>query len=265
MSALFESAGVNVLGHQQTVVKLSANARAMLEQVGSANVANVLLKRGFRNTYLLGLNALSGNQERLVGPAYTLRFIPAREDLDSMSNYGRDDNLHRRAIEECPPGYVLVIATGGCIRSASAGDIMAARLRQRHVAGMVTDGGFRDSQDIRATGLPAYQKQSAPPATPIALHPVELDGPVDCAGVAIYPGDVLVGDGEGVAVIPSYLVDEVAVEAFAALEYEAFVNMHISQGRSIMGLFPATPESRIEYEAWVRDGRHSVHALKEAQ
>ena len=234
---------------------LAASTRAMLERVGSASIANVLLKRGFRNTYMLGLNPLSGELPHMVGPAYTLRFIPAREDLDSMSNYGRDDNLHRRAIEECPPGHVLVIAAGGCTRSASAGDIMAARLRQRHVSGLVTDGGFRDSPSIRKIGLPAYQKQSAPPATPIALHPVELDGPVDCAGVAVYPGDVLVGDGEGVVVIPSHLVDEVAAEAIDAVEYEAFVELHIAKGRSIMGLFPATPDSRMEYDAWVRDGR----------
>ena len=146
---------------------LSAAARAKLAQVGSANVANALLKRGFRNVYLLGLSPLSPDQPQLVGPAYTLRFMPA--------NSGRTDNRHRRAVEECPVEHVLVIDTCGCLRSAAAGDLMAARMRQRGVAGVVTDGGYRDTPAIRKTGLPAYQRQSAPPATPIAMPSTMLD------------------------------------------------------------------------------------------
>ena len=237
--------------------------REKLLHVGSATVANMLFKRGFRNVYLLGLAPLATDQPQLVGPAYTLRFIPAREDLDTMANYGRSDNLHRRAIEECPPGQVLVIATGGCVRSAAAGDVMAARLGYRGAAGMVTDGGFRDTPAIRRVGIPVYQRQSAPTATPIAMHPVELDGPVGCAGVVIYPGDVLVGDGEGVAVIPAHLADEVADEAFDAVNYEQFVDLHIAQGRSIMGLFPGTPESMEEYGAWAAAGRPALEARNE--
>jgi regulator of RNase E activity RraA len=235
--------------------ELSAETRAKLGKVGSANVANALLKRGFRNVYMLGLQALSQDQSQLVGPAYTLRFMPAREDIDSMANYSRDDNLHRRAIEECPPGHVLVIDAGGCLRSAAAGDMMAIRLRQRGVTGLVTDGGFRDTPAIRKTTLPAYQRQSAPPATPIAMHPVELNGPVGCAGVAVYPGDVLVGDGEGVVVIPRHLVEEIADEALDAVEYEAYAELQIARGRPLFGLFPATPESRKDYDAWVAAGR----------
>lgn len=239
---------------------LSDATRGKLLQVGSATVANMLLKRGFRNVYLLGLNPLAPGQTQLVGPAYTLRFIPAREDLDTMANYGRSDNLHRRAIEECPPGQVLVIATGGSARSAAAGDVMAARLHYRGAAGMVTDGGFRDTPAIRRVGIPVYQQQSAPTATPIAMHPVELNGPVGCAGVAIYPGDVLVGDGEGVAVIPAHLADEIADEAFEAVSYEQFVDLHVARGRSIMGLFPGTPDSMEEYRAWVAAGRPALEA-----
>lgn len=239
---------------------LSAEIRAKLAKVGSANVANALLKRGFRNAYMLGVRPLSPDQKQLVGPAYTLRFMPAREDIDSMANYSRDDNLHRRAIEECPPGHVLVIDTGGCLRSASAGDLMAIRLRHRGVAGLVTDGGFRDTPAIRRTMLPAYQRESSPPATPIAMHPVELNGPVGCAGVAVYPGDVLVGDGEGIVVIPRHLVEEVANEALDAVEYEVFAELQIEQGRPLFGLFPATPESRRDYDAWVAAGRPSLES-----
>ncbi|MFC9517918.1 ribonuclease activity regulator RraA [Nocardiaceae bacterium NPDC056970] len=234
---------------------LDDEIRAKLLQVGSANVANVLLRHGFRNVMMLGLAPLADGQRQLVGPAYTLRFMPAREDIDSMANYGREDNMHRRAIEECPPGAVLVIDAFGSLAASSMGDMMAARLRHRGVSGVVTDGGYRDSAAIHDTGLPCYQRRNAPPATPIALHPVALDEPIGCAGVAVYPGDVLVGDRDGVVVIPRHLVAEVADEALDAVQYEEFAALHIAHGRSIFGLFPATPDSRAEYDEWVAAGR----------
>lgn len=234
---------------------LSDETYDRLMQVGTANVANALLKRGFRNVYLLGVQPIAANQRQLVGRAYTLRFMPAREDVDSMANYAQDSNLHRRAIEECPPGAVLVIDAFGNTQAAAMGDMMAARLKVRGVAGVVTDGGYRDAPAIRQVGLPCYQQRNAPPATPIALHPIELNGPVGCAGVAIYPGDVIVGDGDGVVAIPATLADEVAVEAFNAVEYEDYAARRIALGHAIYGLFPATPESRLEYEQWVAAGR----------
>lgn len=236
--------------------------RDKLARVGTANIANALLKRGLRKTYMLGIAPLSPDQEQLVGPAYTLRFIPSREDLDTMANYSRTDNLHRRAIEECPPGHVLVIDTNGNADASSAGDLMAARMRKRGVAGVVTEGGFRDTPAIRKTGLPAYQYRAAPPATPIAMHPVELNRPIGCAGVAVYPGDVLVGDGEGVVVIPRHLVEEVAEDAIAAVEYEAFAELQIARGRTLFDVFPATAESRIEYDGWVAAGRPPLEEPK---
>ncbi|MBD0862310.1 dimethylmenaquinone methyltransferase [Gordonia sp. zg691] len=234
---------------------LDGSTRAILGRVGAATIANILLRRGFRNVIMRGPVPLRDGQEQMVGPAYTLRFIPAREDLDSMAVYGRDDNLHRRAIEECPPGSVLVVDAFGCTAASSMGDMMATRLRHRGVSGVVTDGGFRDSAAIAETGLPCYQVRSAPPATPIALHPVALDEPVGCAGVAVYPGDVLVGDRDGVVVIPGHLAAEVATEAADAEAYEEFAAMHIRRGRSIFGVFPATDDSRLEYEQWVAAGR----------
>lgn len=238
--------------------ELDPAVREKLLKVGSANVANVLLSRGFKNVMMLGLAPLANDQPQLVGPAYTLRFIPAREDLDSMTNYGRTDNKHRRAIEECPPGSVLVIDAFGSLEASSMGDMMAARLKYRGVRGVVTDGGYRDSAAILATGLPCYQVRNAPPATPIALHPVALNEAVGCAGVAVYPGDVLVGDSDGVVVIPRNLVEEVADEALDAVEYEEFAALHIANGRSIFGLFPATAKSRAEYDEWVAAGRPEV-------
>ncbi|MBA0050659.1 dimethylmenaquinone methyltransferase [Streptomyces sp. AJS327] len=234
---------------------LDESVRGTLLRVGSATVANVLLKRGLRNVLMTGVRPLAPGQPAMVGPAYTLRFIPAREDLDSMATYRRDDNLHRRAIEECPPGAVLVIDAFGSTAASSMGDLMAARLHHRGVAGAVTDGGYRDSAAIRATGLPCYQRDNAPRATPVALCPIALDEPVGCGGVAVYPGDVLLGDSDGVVVIPRHLAAEAAQEALDTERFEEFAALRIAAGRPILGLFPATPESRQEYDAWVAAGR----------
>jgi regulator of RNase E activity RraA len=234
---------------------LSPATRERLARSGAANVSNCLLKRGFRNTFLVGVQAVGPGQDAMVGPAFTVRFIPAREDLDSMTLYARDDGLHRRAIEECPADAVLVLAPGTDNRASVMGDMMALRLKVRGVAGVVTDGGFRDVPGIRASGLPCFERETSGPATPIWLHPVEFNAPVGCAGVPIYAGDVIVGDGEGVVAVPRHLADEVAEEAAANADYERFAAAHIARGRSMLGLFPATPDSRKEYEQWVAAGR----------
>jgi regulator of RNase E activity RraA len=232
--------------------------REKLLRCDPAGLSNALLKRGLRNTFLNDVSPLSLNQPRIVGPAFTLRFIPAREDLDTMTIYDRNDSLHRRAIEECTRGAVLVMATGGDVRSSSMGDMMALRLKVRGVAGVVSDGGFRDTPGIVETGLPCFQKQASGPATPITLHPVDLNAPIGCAGVAVYPGDIIVGDTSGVVVVPRELAEVVATEVGAAGDYETFAAAHIRRGRSLFGLFPATPESRAEYESWVAKGRPNL-------
>jgi regulator of RNase E activity RraA len=245
-----------------TRVPLSEATRALLLQTSTSTIANALLSRhGLRNVFLLGLRPVSNSGERMVGEAYTLRFIPSREDIDTMRNYQRDDNPHRRAIEECPSGAVLVIDAGGNLRASSAGDIMVARLQQRGVRGIVTDGGFRDTPSISRIGLPAFQRENAPPATPIALHPLSLNEPVGCAGVAIYPGDVIVGDDEGVVAIPSHLADDVAQAAHAQTLYEQFVETQIPRDRPIFGLFPGTEQSQADFERWVAAGRPNDFTL----
>ena len=238
-----------------STLEIPESVRQQLVHAGSATVANLLYRRGLRHTMPHGLRPLCDDQEPLVGPAYTLQFIPAREDLDHMGTYGRQDNLHRRAIEECPVGSVLAIDAGGNTRASSMGDLMATRLRTRGVAGVVTDGGYRDTAGIRATGLPCFQSQPAPPATPIALHPVALQEPIGCGGVAVYPGDVVLGDADGVVIIPAHLVGEIAEEGSRAAAYEEFAELKIRAGHSIFGVFPATEQSTREYEQWVADGR----------
>ena len=237
---------------------MSAALYDRLKTVTTGTITTMLLKKGIRRCWMHGPMPLEGSGRRIIGPAFTMRFIPAREDLDSMALYQRNDSLHRRAIEECPANAVLVMSTGNDTRVSCMGDMMALRLKVRGVAGVVTDGGFRDSPGIRTTGLPCFQRESSGPATPITLHPVEFDAPIGCAGVAVYPGDIVVGDAEGVVVIPRHLAGEVADEAFAAVQYEEFVAAHLRRGRSIFGLFPATPESKAEYDRWVAAGRPSL-------
>lgn len=227
---------------------LKFDTRNHLQQAGTANVANRLLRRGFRNVVMHGVAPLDRQQPKLIGEAYTLRFIPAREDLDSMSNYGLETNLHRRAIEECPPENVLVIDAFDDTRASAMGDMMARRLKHRGAAGVVTNGGFRDADGILETGLPCYHLQSAVPATPIHLHPVALNEPVGVGGVAVYPGDTIFGDADGVVVIPGEVVAEVAAEAAFDADYESFAADKIREGRTLFEVFPATEDSYREFK-----------------
>lgn len=237
------------------IAPLSHATREKLARCGAASVANALLKRGLRNTFLLGLSPVAPGQPPLIGPAWTVRFIPAREDVSTMAQYASNEGMHRRAIEECDPGAVLVLAAGGEMRASSMGDMMALRLKVRGVAGAITDGGFRDVPGIAATGLPCWQVRDSGPATPIWLHPIEFNTPVGLAGVAVWPGDIILGNDEGIVAIPRHLVDEVAEECADVADFEAFVAREIRRGRSLFGLFPATPESRAQYQEWVAQGR----------
>lgn len=232
---------------------LSDLTRDRLLGVSISTLSTVLFLRGFRNRVMQGVVPLNPAAVRMVGPAFTLRFIPAREDIDTMAEYARETHVQRRAIEECPPGHVLVIDAMGETGAASAGDIMLARLQVRGAAGVVTDGGFRDTADIAALNFPAFHTRPAAPSSPIRLHPADLNLPIGCGGVAVYPGDILVTDRDGVIVLPAHLADEVAEQAMDMTGYEAFAAAKVAEGRSIFGLFPATPESRAEYALWRKD------------
>lgn len=230
--------------------ELSQATQEKLMSVTSSTLTTVLFKRGLRTRYISGVLPLNPDFSRFVGPAFTLRFIPAREDIDTLERYASSDHVQRRAIEECPPGAVLVISTGNECRAASAGDIMIARLQQRGVAAAVSDGGFRDTPDIRALNFPVFHRQPAVPSSPIALHPADLNLPVGCGEVAIFPGDIVVGDAEGVVVLPAAIAEEIAEEAVNQSRYEDFVTEKVAEGRSIFGLFPAEMPSMREFESW---------------
>jgi len=234
---------------------LTAENRRKLHEVGVSTLTTCLYRKGFKNAYLHGVLPAGPGLPQMVGEAFTLRFIPAREDIGGMAAYARERSLHQRAFEECPPGQVLIVDTHGETEACTCGNLLVARLRARGCAGIVTDGGFRDTPEIAALGFPAYQARPAPPPSFLRLHAVAINEPIGCARVAVFPGDTVVGDGEGVVVIPAAVANEVAEEAHAMTGYEAFAAEKVREGRSIFGLYPATDASRAEYADWATQRR----------
>jgi regulator of RNase E activity RraA len=228
------------------MTELSAKTREALMTVGTSTLTGALNRRGLRNMFLQDVSPIRLGIKRMVGVAFTMRFIPSRED-----KAGSRGPIQQKAMEECPPGHVLVIDSRGDPRSASAGDLFIGRLAARGCAGIVTDGGLRDSEGILKTGLPAYCRRPSSPPSPIVHQPLELNVPIACGGVAVYPGDIIVGDCDGVVVIPPDIVDAVADEAVATTLYDEFAEEEVAKGRSLIGLFPgANDEAKRDFEAW---------------
>lgn len=230
----------------------------ILRTVTTATLQMQLMKRGLRHCTMRGVRALDAAAPRLVGCAYTLRFVPFREDQDPLTRLGDSDNPARRAIEDCPAQQVLVMDARGVAHCGTMGDILAMRLQVRGVAGVVTDGGVRDAAAVREVGLPVFCAGPAAPATPAAHIAADRQVPVACGGVAVFPGDVLVGDGDGVVVIPAPLADEVAAAAAEQEGIEAFIFALVRAGRPVIGTYPPTDAVRAQYAQWLADGRPPV-------
>jgi regulator of RNase E activity RraA len=230
---------------------LSLATRDRLKTVSTATLCTALFKRGLRNQFIQDVHPLNPNGPTMVGEAFTLRYIPAREDLNPITVFQDRSHPQRQAVEQCHAGAVMVFDSRKDARAASAGSILVTRLMVRGVAGVVTDGGFRDSPEIARLAIPAYhQRPSAP--TNLTLHQaLDINVPIGCGDVAVWPGDVLVGDGEGVVVIPAAIADQIAAEAVEMTAFEDFVTEQVQQGRSILGLYPPTHEqSRQDFVAW---------------
>ncbi|MGD9845701.1 MAG: ribonuclease activity regulator RraA [Variibacter sp.] len=230
---------------------LSAATRDKLKTVSTATISTALFKRGLRNQFIQDVHPINPEHGNMVGEAFTLRYIPAREDLNPITVFQNRAHPQRKAVEECPPGAVMVIDSRKDARAASAGAILVRRLMVRGVAGVVTDGGFRDSPEIADLAIPAYHHRPSAP-TNLTLHQaLDINVPIGCGDVAVWPGDVVVGDGEGVIVIPAGIVDEIAAEAVEMTAFEDFVAEKVLEGRSILGLYPATdPQTGIDFAAW---------------
>jgi regulator of RNase E activity RraA len=230
---------------------LSATTREKLAGVSTATITTVLFKRGLRNQFLQGPQLINRNAPRLVGPAYTLRYIPAREDIDVLKVFEDRSHPQRKGVEECPAGAVFVVDSRGDPRAASAGGILLTRLMRRGCAGAITDGGFRDTPEIAEMAFPVYHVRPSAPTNLILHHAVDLEVPIGCGGVGIYPGDVMVGDGEGTVCIPAKIADEVAEEALEQTVVEDFVQEQVEGGAGLFGLYPMLdPAVRERFQAW---------------
>jgi regulator of RNase E activity RraA len=233
-----------------TPTGLSQQTRELLSAVSTATLTTQLFKRGLRNTFLHGLRPLNAAHASVVAEAVTLRYIPAREDIDVLSVFDDYDHPQRAAIELVGPGQVLVMDCRGKGRAASAGDILATRLQVRGAAGLITDGSVRDSPRIGAMGLPCFTA-SVSATTNLALHhAVDVNVPIACAEVAVYPGDVMVADAEGVVCIPRHLADEVAVDAVDQEHQETFILEQVTNGKPLRGVYPPDEATRAQYRQW---------------
>lgn len=221
-----------------------------LRHASTATIATLLYKMGYRNCYVQGVLGLSEGG-RMVGPAFTLRYIAAREDTDPITAFREPDHPQRVAIETCPEGHVLVMDCRNDASAASAGSILLTRLQVRGGAGVVTDGGIRDAAGAAALDMPVFAAKPSAPTNLTKHHAVDMDVPISCGGAAVYPGDVIVGDGDGVMVIPRHLAAEIADLALPMEQFEDFVLEEVLRGVPIIGLYPPTdPDTEARFAAW---------------
>src|SRR6187431_22067 len=205
------------------MTKLTDATRAKLKTISTATVATALFKRGFRSQCIQDVHPLGADQPTLVGEAFTLRYMPAREDLNKLDVFRDRSHPQRKAVELCPPGAVMVMDSRKDARAASAGSILVSRLMVRGVAGVVTDGGFRDSAEIARLAMPSFHSRPSAP-TNLTLHQaIDINVPIGCGDAPVFPGDIVVGDADGVVILPAHLADELANEAFEMTAFEDFV------------------------------------------
>lgn len=233
---------------------LSPDVLEKLRYPSTATLTTVLNRRGLWNMFMRDVNPLQPNK-RLVGVAFTLRYIPAREDLDQAGPVDNLKDVQRVGIETIGPGEVLVIDARGDTSGGTMGSILATRIQVRGAVGMVTDGSYRDTPVIAQLDIPSYARAQNARTNKTIHHPSETQVPIACGGVAVFPGDVIVGDAEGVIVIPRYLAAEVAEEAMAQEEKEDFIMEKIQAGASIVGTYPPDEQTLAEYEAWKQQRR----------
>lgn len=232
----------------------SMTAIDTLKHVSTATIATALFKRGLHHQMIQGVVPLAAPRGgSMVGPAYTLRYIPAREDLNPLTVFRNHDHPQRKAVEECPAGAVLVIDSRKDARAASAGAILATRLMVRGCAGLVTDGGFRDAAEIAALDMPSFhQRPSAP--TNLTLHQaIDIGVPIGCGDAPVFPGDIVVGDADGVIIVPAGIADEIAAETAEMTAFEDFVIERVRAGEKTLGLYPPTDETNLDrFAEWRR-------------
>src|ERR1700710_680802 len=230
-------------------MSLTPEAIATLSKVSTATITTVLLKKGLRNVWMRGSRPLRSGQARLVGAAFTLRFVPAREDLATPASWSNPIST-RAAIEAMPEGCIAVVNAMGVTDAGIFGDILCARMAKRGVSALITDGVVRDVAGVLGTGLPVWCSGVAAPASVAGLTFVGWGEPIGCGGVAVFPNDLVVVDDDGAVLIPAALVDAVAAEAAEQERQEAWIMSEVNKGAALPGLYPPNAENKARYEAW---------------
>jgi regulator of RNase E activity RraA len=228
---------------------MDPKTKAALEGVTTATLTTILLKKGLRNVWLRGAFPKLPGQKRIAGDAFTLRFVPAREDLATPASWASPTST-RGAIEAMPEGCIAVADAMGVMDAGIFGDILCARMAKRKVAGLITDGVLRDMDGVLGTKLPVWCAGFAAPPSVAGLTFVGWEDPIACGGVAIFPGDAIVADNDGAVVIPKALVDEVTAEAVEQEAHEAWIVSEVEKGVPLPGLYPMNAETKARYEAF---------------
>ncbi len=223
---------------------------AAMRLCSTATLTTQMFKRGFRNVFLQNVRPLAHYDANLVGPAFTLRNVPAREDLDRLDGFANPEHPQRKAIETTPSGHVLVVDCRGDGRVASGGQILTTRLMQRGAAGLVSDGGLRDSGPISRLPMPVFVQNPSAPLNLVHHHAIDLNVPIACGGVAIYPGDLMVGDSDGVVCIPAHLAEDVAQDAAEQELQETFILSLIEKGAALPGTYPPNEATKAAFANW---------------
>ena len=237
----------------QTInMQLDPKVVAILAQVTTATLTTILLKKGLRNVWLRGTRPIRTEQPRLVGRAFTLRFVPAREDLATPASWGSPIST-RAAIEDMPAGCIAVVDAMGVTDAGIFGDILCARMAKRGVAALITDGVVRDIAGVLGTGLPVWCNGAAAPPSVAGLTFVAWQQPIACGGVAIFPGDVIVADDDGAVLIPADLLDDILALAPEQERFEAWIMEEVGNGAALPGLYPPNAENKARYETAVKN------------
>lgn len=235
-------------------MQLDPKAIALLSQITTATLTTLLLKKGLRNVWLRGARPLRTGQPRLVGRAFTLRFVPAREDLATPESWSSPIST-RAAIEDMPAGCIAVVDAMGVSDAGIFGDILCARMQKRGVTALVTDGVVRDQAGVLGTGLPVWCSGAAAPPSVSGLTFVDWQQPVACGGVAVFPGDVIVADDDGAVLIPAALLEEMLLLAPEQERLESWIMSEVDKGAALPGLYPPNAENKARYEAAKKAGQ----------
>jgi regulator of RNase E activity RraA len=221
----------------------------ILAAVSTATITTILLKKGLRNVWLRGTRPLDQNQPRQVGRAFTLRFVPAREDLATPASWSSPRST-RAAVEAMTPGSIVVVDAMGTTDAGIFGDILCARMARRGIKALVTDGAVRDIAGVRASGLPVWAQGTAAPPAVASLTFVNWQEPIGCGGVAVFPGDMIVADDDGAVLIPDAYLEDVVSAAPAQERLENWIMREVEQGAALPGLYPPNAENQARYDSW---------------